>query len=269
MFTEGVEYSRARDVHEQYGGQTQGGISTPSGKPYIFIFTGKSGEQHGYADGWVNDDVFTYVGEGQIGDMRFAAGNKAIRDHALEGKDLLLFEALGKSKPVRFLGRFACQSWEIVVGPDKSGADRNAIRFHLVKLPTTTTLETEAVPAEPGKEPLTTLRERAYAAARPQQTKQLTNSLASYRQRSAAVREYVLARAAGKCELTGISAPFQTKSGQPYLEVHHVRRLSDDGPDHPRYVAAICPTIHREIHFGAKGSALNDELEVKLKAIEP
>ncbi len=213
--------------------------------------------------------MFTYVGEGQLGNMRFVAGNRAIRDHALEGKDLLLFEALGKSKPVRFLGRFACQSWDIVVGPDRSGADRDAIRFHLVKLPSPMMLQVEAVPDEPSELPLAALRDRAFAAARPQQTKQLTNSLASYRQRSVAVREYVLARAAGKCELTGKSAPFQTKSGQPYLEVHHVRRLSDDGPDDPRYVAAICPTVHREIHFGANGHALNDELEGKLKMIEP
>lgn len=82
------------------------------------------------------------------------------------------------------------------------------------------------------------------------------------------MKRYVLARASGKCELTGRDAPFVTKSGQPYLEVHHTRRLSDDGPDDPRFVAAICPKVHREIHFGVDGERLNKSLILKLGEIE-
>ena len=83
-----------------------------------------------------------------------------------------------------------------------------------------------------------------------------------------AVREYVLARAAGVCELTGMSAPFMTKSGKPYLEAHHIRKRSDDGPDDPRWVAAITPTAHREIHYGENGEELNSRLQDRLKDIE-
>ena len=46
MFTEGQEYRR-KDLHGQYGGQQQGGISTPSKHPIIFLITGESGEQQG------------------------------------------------------------------------------------------------------------------------------------------------------------------------------------------------------------------------------
>jgi 5-methylcytosine-specific restriction protein A len=35
--------------------------------------------------------VFLYIGEGQKDDMLFVRGNKAIRDHAADGKDLHLF----------------------------------------------------------------------------------------------------------------------------------------------------------------------------------
>ena len=35
--------------------------------------------------------VFLYIGEGQKDDMLFVQGNKAIRDHAADGKDLHLF----------------------------------------------------------------------------------------------------------------------------------------------------------------------------------
>ncbi|MCA0044667.1 HNH endonuclease [Celeribacter litoreus] len=270
-FDEGREYSRLHDIHTVFGGQRQGGISTPRQQPYVFIFTGKSGEQHGYSDGWRDEGVFLYTGEGQSGDMEFKGGNKAIRDHSLNGKDLLLFEALGKSKPVRYLGRFACESWDTFQGPDTSGNMRECIQFHLVKttLPSAgASLDMEDANSTSSISDLYGLRQRAFAAARPRQAQAWGKAPANYRARSKAVRDYVLARANGICELTGRPAPFLTKSGQPYLEVHHTRRLSDDGPDDPRYVAAICPTAHREIHFGANGEELNQQLIAKLKVIE-
>ncbi len=46
------------------------------------------------------------------------------------------------------------------------------------------------------------------------------------------------------------------------------RALSDDGPDDPRWVAAITPTVHREIHYGEGGDDLNRRLKEKLKKIE-
>jgi 5-methylcytosine-specific restriction enzyme A len=97
VFEQGRIYRR-RDLHERFGGQRQGGISTPKYHPLIFLFTGESGEQYGYHDGWELDGTFRYVGEGQVGDMRFVAGNKAIRNHAETGKDLHLFEILPQRK---------------------------------------------------------------------------------------------------------------------------------------------------------------------------
>ncbi|BBO25695.1 hypothetical protein AltI4_00830 [Alteromonas sp. I4] len=44
MFEVGKEYHRRTDLHEKYGGQRQGGISTPQNYPFIFIFTSDSGE---------------------------------------------------------------------------------------------------------------------------------------------------------------------------------------------------------------------------------
>ena len=43
---------RRRELHKQFGGQQQGGISTPAKVPFIFLITGESGKQHGYADEW-------------------------------------------------------------------------------------------------------------------------------------------------------------------------------------------------------------------------
>src|SRR4051812_25124871 len=122
---------RRRDLHDRFGGQRQGGIATPTDHPVLLLFTGHSGSQHGYDDGWA-DGVFCYFGEGQKGDMEFARGNRAIRDHAAEGKDLLVFEMLGKGEGVRFVGAFLCDSWEHRQAPDRDGTMRSAIVFHLI-----------------------------------------------------------------------------------------------------------------------------------------
>jgi 5-methylcytosine-specific restriction protein A len=87
MFELGKTYNRRADIHAKFGGQQQGGCSTPTDHPFIFLFTGKSGEQYGYEDGWDADGVFLFTGEGQLGDMEFVRGNRAIRDHAHDGKD--------------------------------------------------------------------------------------------------------------------------------------------------------------------------------------
>ena len=48
-------YWKRSDIHALLGGQEQGGISTPSKKPYIIIFSSPRGEEFGYEDGWNAD----------------------------------------------------------------------------------------------------------------------------------------------------------------------------------------------------------------------
>jgi 5-methylcytosine-specific restriction protein A len=271
MFIIGQTYSRRHDIHGKFGGQQQGGISTPRQAPYIFLFTGESGEAYGYRDGWDKNGVFRYTGEGQVGDMTFAAGNQAIRDHAEEGKDLLVFQALGKGKPVRYVGRFACEDWIIEHQPDKAGKDRDAIVFLLKSLDVDAeTAESNDKPApEDGRAlDLEALKKRAYAAASPRSSPKAIRAPQTVYQRAQAIKDYVLARAKGICESCLGAAPFERKSGSPYLEPHHTRRVSDGGPDHPRWVGAICPNCHREIHFGKAGAERNTALEAYLGTIE-
>jgi 5-methylcytosine-specific restriction protein A len=52
-----------------------------------------------------------------------------------------------------------------------------------------------------------------------------------------------------------------TIAGTPYLEPHHIRRLTDQGPDDPRHMAALCPNCHREVHYGKNGEVLNQHLQ--------
>lgn len=61
----------------------------------------------------------------------------------------------------------------------------------------------------------------------------------------------VLERAAGRCEACKCVAPFlKASTGEPYLEVHHVVRLADDGDDTVENSVALCPNCHRKEHFG-------------------
>jgi 5-methylcytosine-specific restriction protein A len=89
-----------------------------------------------------------------------------------------------------------------------------------------------------------------------------------YRERSNAIKLYALKRANGTCEACQQSAPFVTADGRPFLEVHHLRRLSDGGPDHPQWVAAVCPNCHRRAHYGQDAAAFNKQLLRRVQMVE-
>lgn len=265
MFEVGKVYNRRSDIHGQVGGQQQGGICTPKDYPYVILFTGESGEQYGYRDGWEANGIFLYTGEGQTGNMQFLRGNRAIRDHQLDGKDLLLFETLPKRGGVRFLGDFTCSTWELRKSKDLKGDLRDAIVFHLLPL----TAETEEpVPAPKPGVTIDSLKKKAYEAASLASKGTPGTAKSIYYARGEAVKRYVLARANGACECCGKPAPFLRESGSPYLEPHHIRKVSDGGPDHPRWVAAVCPNCHREAHSGANASDLNEKLAKLIAGLE-
>lgn len=82
-FIKGKRYPR-KSIHQLYNGHEQGGISTPRSYPYIFIFTGESGNEYGYQGSWSEDkNGYYYTGEGQRGPMEFIKGNRAIRNHLI------------------------------------------------------------------------------------------------------------------------------------------------------------------------------------------
>lgn len=136
-FEVGALYNRQKQIHAVFGGQQQGGISTPKEHPLVIAFTGEAGVSHGYHDFWDDAEVFHYFGEGQVGDMKFAAGNRAISEHVKDGKELLVFQMMGKGRPYRYLGRFMCQSSYVQPGtPDREQRLRSAIVFRLRSLET-------------------------------------------------------------------------------------------------------------------------------------
>lgn len=134
-FEVGALYNRREQIHGRLGGQRQGGISTPAATPYVILFTGEAGKQHGYHDFWDEENVLHYYGEGQRGDMTFSGGNLAIREHLRNGKRLLLFQMMGHGRPYRFLGEFQfLNAYEQAGVSDTNGTLRKALVFRLQPL---------------------------------------------------------------------------------------------------------------------------------------
>lgn len=138
-FVPGEVYIR-RELHDQYGGQRQGGISTPSKYPFIFIFTSATGKEHGYGyDGWKDSKTFHYTGEGQPdkGDMQFKGGNRAIRDHLENGERIFLFKQVRHKHPphgrVEFVTELAYRGHHIYQR-DSEGIPRKVIVFELERV---------------------------------------------------------------------------------------------------------------------------------------
>jgi len=266
IFRTGETYLR-QEIHKQYGGQHQTGICTPTDKPYIFLFTGGTGEKRGYIDGWTDDGTFSYSGQGQSGDMAFQRGNAAIRDHAANGKDLHLFENDGNGM-VKYLGQMVYGGHQIIPDQvDSKGMRRKVIQFHLVEFSAVQNrLRHDVGPRAVRETPPVYSDAQLFDASNDLATTS-EEAKARAQARAAATRAAVLERAAGVCEGCGAAAPFFAVDGEPYLEPHHVRRMTDGGPDDPRFVIALCPNCHRHAHVAADSVSFNDALQQKLAAI--
>ncbi|MGA2250576.1 HNH endonuclease [Terracidiphilus sp.] len=111
------------------------------------------------------------------------------------------------------------------------------------------------------------LREIALSRSRKNVSAQVRKIL--IRRRNQVIRRYVLARAEGKCEGCLNPAPFTGVNGEPFLEAHHVKRLSQEGPDSIRYVIALCPNCHRRTEFSQGAKTFNRTLVEKMSKLEP
>lgn len=62
----------------------------------------------------------------------------------------------------------------------------------------------------------------------------------------------VLQRANDICECCNRPSPFIKVNGEPYLEVHHIIPLSQNGEDIVENAEALCPNCHREKQYGIR-----------------
>ena len=67
-------------------------------------------------------------------------------------------------------------------------------------------------------------------------------------ERNVYVAELAKRRANGICQLCDHPAPFANKSGDPFLESHHIVWLSQKGEDTVENTVALCPNCHKKMH---------------------
>ena len=65
-----------------------------------------------------------------------------------------------------------------------------------------------------------------------------------------------------------LQLPFIRRNDEPYLEVHHILSLANNGADHPGNVAAICPNCHARVSHGKDGSSYNLQIKNRIAEIE-
>lgn len=85
--------------------------------------------------------------------------------------------------------------------------------------------------------------------------------------RDSQVKAWVLKNANGICEACQQKAPFLTHNEIPFLEIHHVKQLSDGGSDTITNVVALCPNCHRKIHYGQGNDELKSCLYSRIKRL--
>ena len=95
--------------------------------------------------------------------------------------------------------------------------------------------------------------------AKPQQSAAMSKAYI----RDPEVRAWVRQQAKGICEGCGQPAPFQI-NGSPFLEVHHVRHLAQEGSDCPSNAVALCPNCHRRCHHSSDRLEFTESLYQKV-----
>jgi 5-methylcytosine-specific restriction protein A len=80
--------------------------------------------------------------------------------------------------------------------------------------------------------------------------------------RNKTLAEAVKREANYRCERCGSITPWMTTAGKPYVEVHHIIPLGDDGFDNLANMIAVCSDCHKQLHYSTDRLALATQLRV-------
>lgn len=207
-----------------------------------------------YEDKWI-EDILHYTGEGQSGDQTITKQNKTLYYSRTSDIKIYLFEVF-RSNEYIYQGEVTLAGepyqieekdidnklrkvWKFPIKL-KEGENRVLIPEELVEA---SQKSKEAKARKLTNEQLLE-RLKENKDKKPNQR----NVVIKHKERNPAVVEYTKRRAKGVCDLCGEKAPFNSRSGEPYLEVHHVVMLSEDGPDQIYNTVALCPNCHKKMH---------------------
>lgn len=207
-----------------------------------------------YNDKW-ESKILHYTGQGTVGDQTLTRNNKILFESKEKGTKVFLFEVFNKGEYF-YQGEVELAEKPYQVNePDVNGNIRIVWKFPIKKIDNNlpTPIQEEEIikienKAEMSLSSITyeELKEKAYGvdgivSERPVVT--------LHRTRNPYVSKHVKNRANGVCDLCGKEAPFNNKDNTPYLESHHVIKISDNGPDVVYNAVALCPNCHKKLHI--------------------
>lgn len=276
-FILGGEYPRGHLLEFLGSKQAQSGVLWGSREPGCLICTsgGRGGKKAGYFDEASEHGSWYYFGQGQTGDQTFR--NAANAKLASGKMSVLLFTTReptarevadrgGYGKLFAFKGAFNVAGFEPFVPMEGRRQGDRLIRFHLVPVDGYGALMPNKASSEDEPDNLASLQARLNTQAAGGAPSRLTAQ--EYRKRSVEVHRYALRRAAGICEGCAHPGPFVDSDGNNFLEVHHLTRLADEGPDAPANVAAICPNCHRRAHCAPDRESFGQRLRQNILSAE-
>jgi 5-methylcytosine-specific restriction enzyme A len=274
MFVISNEYDR--DMLLDFIGSKQGqtGIIWGSKEPGCVIITsgGRGGKRAGYKDEPKKDGSILYIGQGEKGDQD---PNKFSNSLLIKGERTILFfstrepnaqevrERGNHRKVYKFEGFYQVAAWDFFIPKEGKRANDKLLQFLLVPANNiyniqSSTVTEPTIDLQKDKPSLEELKGRIEKKdSKPTKGKLSTRE---YFIRSQEIIDYAIARANTYCERCNKLAPFINTLDIPYLEVHHIFRLADDGPDAAENVAAICPNCHREAHYGKEKDKIREYL---------
>ncbi|WLG49586.1 HNH endonuclease [Pseudomonas sp. FP1742] len=196
--------------------------------------------------------------------------NRVLREGALAGrtKGSVEFRMQNISTVLVELGRDRIEGYKPAknVGANVERSIREALNTQSTLTPEDfvptadeATLERRAAKLE--KQPL---KGEPKGIAKPEQTQTTGKSYL----RDPEVRAWVRKQAKGICEGCRQPAPFE-KDGSPFLEVHHVKHLAQEGSDRPSNTVALCPNCHRRCHHSSDREEFTASLYKQVGRLRP
>jgi 5-methylcytosine-specific restriction protein A len=208
-----------------------------------------------YEDRWDASEVLHYTGMGRLGDQSLTrAQNKTLAETRSNGVDVFLFE-VHKPRIYAFGGQVELTGEPYPeTQPDEHGTQRRVWMFPLRLVgpsgPLVISAEDHRASQQrkakhaQGLSDEELLLRAQHAPAQPGRQRIETTQFT----RDPHVAELAKRNANGCCQLCGAAAPFQDKSGAPYLETHHIVWLARGGSDSIKNTVALCPNCHRRMH---------------------
>jgi 5-methylcytosine-specific restriction protein A len=206
-----------------------------------------------YDDRWV-DGIFHYTGMGQTGDQSLTSTqNKTLAESNQNNVSVHLFEVDRESEyKYQGLVKLVGNPYQ-EIQPDQFQNDRFVWVFPLqlhdgsaIPVNNQEFHYSQVIRERKAKkltdEELTTKAQKA-----PKRAGERTVTGTQY-ERDPYVSMLTKRKAKGICELCNCEAPFVDSKGQPYLETHHIKWLSEGGEDTIENTVALCPNCHRKMH---------------------